>query len=257
VILYPAIDILEGKAVRLVRGDFEARTVYDADPLDAARRWVREGARVLHVVDLDGARSGSPVNLDQVERIVHEVEVPVQLGGGLRSVEAVRAAVGAGVTRVVLGTAAFADVDFLDDVVSEHGGRVVVSVDARDGRLASAGWREQTEIPAEEVFERLGRRGVRSFVYSNIDRDGMLSGPDLAEVRRVAAAVRGRFLYSGGVASVGDLEALAGLRQVNLAGVIVGKALYEGRLTIAEAQAALDDSGRGPRDAAGEERHAL
>ena len=243
-ILYPAIDILEGKAVRLARGDFEERTVYDADPLDAARRWVQAGARVLHVVDLDGARSGSPVNLDQVERIAREVEVPVQLGGGLRSVAAVREAVRAGVTRVVLGTAAYTDIDFLDDVIAEHGDRVVVSVDARDGRLASAGWLEQTEIPAEQVFERLGRRGVHSFVYSNIDRDGMLSGPDLDEVRRVAGAVRGRFLYSGGVASVADLGALAGLRQVNLAGVIVGKALYEGRFTIAEAQTALAGSGR-------------
>ena len=247
-ILYPAIDILEGKAVRLARGDFEARTEYDADPLEAARRWVQAGARVLHVVDLDGARSGSPVNLDQVERIAREVEVPVQLGGGLRSVGAVRDAVSAGVTRVVLGTAAYTDVDFLDDVIAEHGDRVVVSVDTRDGRLASAGWLEQTQIPAEEVFERLGRRGVRSFVYSNIDRDGMLSGPDLDEVRRVAAAVRGRFLYSGGVSSTTDLAALAGLRQVNLAGVIVGKALYEGRLTIAEGQTALDSSARGGRD---------
>jgi phosphoribosylformimino-5-aminoimidazole carboxamide ribotide isomerase len=247
VILYPAIDILDGKAVRLARGDFEARTVYDADPLDAARRWVGAGARVLHVVDLDGARSGSPQNLDQIERIAREVDVPVQVGGGLRSVAAVRDAVNAGAARVVLGTAAYTDVDFLDDVVAEHGDRVVVSVDARDGRLAAAGWLEQTEIPAEEVFARLTSRGVRSFVYSNIDRDGMMTGPDLDEVRRVAAAVRGRFLYSGGVATTADLEALAGLRQVNLAGVIVGKALYEGRFTIPEAQAALEENGRGPR----------
>lgn len=255
-ILYPAIDILEGKAVRLARGDFEARTVYDADPLEAARRWVQAGARVLHIVDLDGARTGSPVNLDQVERIAREVEVPVQVGGGLRSVDAVRAAVGAGVTRVVLGTAAYTDIDFLDDVIAEHGDRVVVSVDTRNGRLASRGWLEQTEIPAEEVFERLRRRGVRSFVYSNIDRDGMLSGLDLDEVRGVAGAVRGRFLYSGGVATVGDLEALARLRQVNLAGVIVGKALYEGRFTIVQAQTALD-SGRGVRDAPRQDGHAL
>jgi phosphoribosylformimino-5-aminoimidazole carboxamide ribotide isomerase len=248
VILYPAIDILDGKAVRLARGDFEARTVYDADPLQAARRWVQAGARVLHVVDLDGARSGSPQNLDQVERIAHEVEVPVQIGGGLRSVDAVRAAVKAGVTRVILGTAAYADIDFLDDVVAEHGDRIVVSVDTRNGRLAAAGWLEQTDIPAEEVFARLTGRGVRSFVYSNIDRDGMLSGPDLDEVRRVAAAVRGRFLYSGGIASTSDLGALARLRQVNLAGVIVGKALYEGRFTVAEAQAALDVNGRVARD---------
>jgi phosphoribosylformimino-5-aminoimidazole carboxamide ribotide isomerase len=255
VILYPAIDILEGKAVRLARGDFDERTVYDADPLDAARRWVAAGARVLHVVDLDGAKSGSPANLDQIERIAREVEVPVQVGGGLRSVAAVRDAVNAGATRVILGTAAYTDVDFLDDVIAEHGERVVVSVDARNGRLAASGWREQTEIPAEQVFERLWGRGVRSFVYSNIDRDGMLAGPDFDEVRKVAGALRGRFLYSGGVASVTDLEALAALRQVNLAGVIVGKALYEGRFTIAEAQTALAGAGRGPRDAlSGESR---
>jgi phosphoribosylformimino-5-aminoimidazole carboxamide ribotide isomerase len=257
VILYPAIDILDGKAVRLARGDFEARTVYDADPLDAAQRWVAAGARVLHVVDLDGARSGSPQNLEHIERIAREVDVPVQVGGGLRSVAAVRDAVNAGAARVVLGTAAYTDVDFLDDVVAEHGDRVVVSVDARDGRLAAAGWLEQTEIPAEEVFARLTSRGVRSFVYSNIDRDGMMTGPDLDEVRRVAAAVRGRFLYSGGVANTADLEALARLRQVNLAGVIVGKALYEGRFTIPEAQAALADNGRGPRDALSGKSRAL
>jgi phosphoribosylformimino-5-aminoimidazole carboxamide ribotide isomerase len=257
VIVYPAIDILEGKAVRLARGDFDAKTVYDTDPLDAARRWVKAGARVLHVVDLDGARSGSPANLEHVERIAHDVAVPIQLGGGLRSVTAVRDAVNAGVTRVVLGTAAYTDVDFLDDVVAEHGDRVVVSVDTRGGRLAAAGWLEQTEIPAQEVFERLGRRGVRSFVYSNIDRDGMLSGPDLDEVRSVAAAVRGRFLYSGGVSSTGDLEAIAGLRQVNLAGVIVGKALYEGRFTIEEAQTALDGSPPRAPGAPTPERRAL
>jgi len=258
VILHPAIDILEGKAVRLARGDFDARTEYDADPLDAARRWVADGARVLHVVDLDGARSGSPANLHQIERIAREVDVPIQVGGGLRSVAAVRDAVNAGAARVVLGTAAYADVDFLDDVVAEHGDRVVVSVDTRQGRLASAGWLEQTEIPAELVFERLARRGVRSFVYSSIERDGMLSGPDLGEVRRIAGAVRGRFLYSGGIASLDDLSAVAALRQVNLAGVIVGKALYEGRFTVAEAQAALDGPPRRARkQQRGEVRGAL
>ena len=256
-ILHPAIDILEGKAVRLARGDFEARTVYDADPLDAAQRWVNSGARVLHVVDLDGARHGTPANLDQIERIAHAVDVPIQVGGGLRSVAAVRDAISAGATRVVLGTAAYRDVDFLDEVVAEHSDRVVVSVDARHGRLASAGWREQTEIPAELVFERLGHRGVRSFVYSSIERDGMLSGPDLDEVLRIAAAVRGRFLYSGGIATLADLEALARLRQVNLAGVIVGKALYEGRFTVAQAQAALDEPARGLGKAGKGARHAL
>jgi phosphoribosylformimino-5-aminoimidazole carboxamide ribotide isomerase len=238
-ILVPAIDILGGKAVRLAQGDFDSQTVYDADPLEAARRWVQGGARALHVVDLDGARTGTPANLEHVARIVGDFDVAVQVGGGLRTMAAVRGAVDAGAVRVVLGTAAFRDVDFLDEAVAELGDRVVVSVDARDGLLAASGWTEQTDIPIETVFERVGGRGVRRFVYSSIDRDGMLTGPDFDGVRRVAEAVRGSFLYSGGVSSVDDLRALAALRQVNLTGVIVGKALYEGRFTVADAQQAL------------------
>jgi len=240
VIVFPAIDILGGQAVRLRKGDFDARTVYDADPLEAARRWVAAGARALHVVDLDGARDGRPANLEHVRRIAASCEVPVQVGGGLRTIEAVRAAIAAGATRVVLGTAAYEDVDFLDAAVQELGDRVVVSVDARDGKLAAAGWTEQTDLLVEPVIVRLGARGVRRFVYSSIDRDGMLAGPDLDGARRVADVVRGSFLYSGGIASLGDLEALAALRQVNLDGVIVGKALYEGRFELGEAQRLLD-----------------
>ena len=238
-ILLPAIDILEGKAVRLARGDFEQRTEYDADPLRAAQRWVTAGARALHVVDLDGARSGEPVNLEHVRRIATEVGVPVQVGGGLRNHDAVARVLEAGATRVVLGTAAFRDVDFLDETVAAHRDRVVVSVDARGGKLAAAGWTEQTEIPVPAVIASLAGRGVTRFVYSSIERDGMLAGPDLDEVREVAAAVRGTFIYSGGISSLDDLRALAGLRQVNLTGVIVGKALYEDRFDVAAAQAAL------------------
>ncbi len=239
-ILLPAIDILSGQTVRLARGSFDETTVYDTDPVEAAERWVQAGARMLHVVDLDGARAGEPRNLDSVARITATVPVPVQVGGGLRTVDAVGQAIDAGAMRVVLGTAAFRDIDFLDDVVARHGERVTVSVDARDGRLATAGWTEQTEIPATSVVERLGARGVRRFVYSSIDRDGMLSGPDLDGARRIAAAVRGSFIYSGGVSSLEDLHALAGLRQVNLAGVIVGKALYERRFTVDAGQEALE-----------------
>jgi phosphoribosylformimino-5-aminoimidazole carboxamide ribotide isomerase len=239
-ILLPAVDILEGKAVRLSQGEFDKRTVYDADPIEAARRWVSQGARSLHVVDLDGARSGAPVNLEQVRRIVAEAEVPVQVGGGLRTIEAVRAAMEAGATRVLIGTAAYTDIDFLDQAIAELGDRVVVSVDARDGRLAGAGWTEQTDIPIEAVIEQLGARGVRRFVYSSIERDGMLQGPDLDGARRVAEAVRGTYTYSGGVSSLEDLRALVELRQVNLIGVIVGRALYEGRFTVADGQSVLD-----------------
>jgi phosphoribosylformimino-5-aminoimidazole carboxamide ribotide isomerase len=240
-ILYPAIDIRDGRAVRLAQGDFAAETVYGEDPLSAARAWVEGGARWLHVVDLDGARSGAPANLEHLGRICGELDVPVQFGGGLRSPESVRAALAAGAERVILGTAAYSDVDFLDDALHAHGDRVIVSVDVRGGRVASAGWTEQTEMEAGAVIEHLQRRGVRRLVYSSIERDGMLTGPDLAEVARVSDAVRGQFIYSGGIGSLAHLRALAGLRKLNLGGVIVGKALYERRFGVAEARAALGD----------------
>ncbi len=240
-ILYPAVDISEGQAVRLVQGDFNDRTVYKDSPLEAARAWVEAGARWLHVVDLDGARTGRPQSLGHLEQMARELPVPVQYGGGLRSLPAVRDALRAGAARVILGTAAFNDVDFLDDVLAAYPDRVVVSVDARGGNVTTAGWTETTQMPADAVIERLAARGVKQFVYSNVDRDGMLGGIDLDEVRRIADVVRGRFLYSGGVGGLADLEGLVDLRQVNLAGVIVGKALYEGAFTIGEAQEILDE----------------
>jgi len=239
VILYPAIDIYEGQAVRLVKGEFDAKTVYDDDPLEAAKSWVEKGARFLHVVDLDGAKSGSPKNIEHLERIAHGVHVPVQYGGGLRSLPAVRDALRAGAERVILGTAAYNDIDFLDDVLGAYRDRMIVSVDTRGGNVSTSGWQETTKMPAEAVIERLQHRGVRSFIYTNVDKDGMLEGPDFDEVARIAAVVRGRFLYSGGIGKLEDLSGLAALRQVNLGGVIVGKALYENRFTIDEAHDAL------------------
>jgi phosphoribosylformimino-5-aminoimidazole carboxamide ribotide isomerase len=243
VILYPAIDIADGRAVRLVQGDFDAETVYADSPLEAARAWVQAGARYLHVVDLDGARTGSPQNLHHLEAIAGELGVPVQVGGGLRSVEAVRDAIGAGAARVILGTAAFTDVDFLDEVVAAFGDRTVVSIDTRGGFVSTAGWTHTTDMRAADVIERMQDRGVRTFVFTNVDKDGLLGGPDLDEVRRIAEVVRGRFMYSGGIGRAEDLAALAALRQVNLTGVIAGKALYERKFTIAEGQAALDGRG--------------
>jgi phosphoribosylformimino-5-aminoimidazole carboxamide ribotide isomerase len=239
VILYPAIDISDGKAVRLVQGDFNEKTVYEDSPVEAARAWVDAGARFLHVVDLDGARTGSPKSLHHLEQITHELHVPVQYGGGLRSLPAVRDALRAGAERVILGTAAYTDIDFLDDVLGAFRERLIVSVDTRGGNVSTSGWQETTQMPAGAVIERLQNRGVRSFVYTNVDRDGMLEGPDLDEVKRIASVVRGRFIYSGGIGKIEDLVGLTALRQVNLGGVIVGKALYEGRFTIAEAQQAL------------------
>jgi phosphoribosylformimino-5-aminoimidazole carboxamide ribotide isomerase len=240
VILYPAIDIRGGKAVRLAQGRFDDETVYDEDPLHAARNWVEQGARYLHVVDLDGARTGQPANLDHLRRITSELSVPVQYGGGLRSLPSVRDALRAGADRVILGTAAYTDVDFLDEVLEAYETHVVVSVDVRGGHVAAAGWTETTQMPAQDVIRRLQSRGVRQLVYSSIERDGMLTGVDADEVSRVAETVRGRFLYSGGVGTLDDLRVLAGLRQVNLAGVIVGKALYEGRFGVEEGQAVLE-----------------
>lgn len=239
-ILYPAIDILDGKAVRLVEGRFDDATVYHDDPLAAARAWVDAGARFLHVVDLDGAKAGEPRAIDHLRRIVAETGVPVQYGGGLRTVDAVRDALQAGAERAIIGTAAFCDVDFLDESLAAFGGRLVVAVDARDGKVATAGWTQITELPAVEAIRRLSDRGASSFAYTDVVRDGRLTGPNLDLVRQVAEAVRGRFLYSGGIGGLDDLRALAALRQVNLSGVIVGKALYERRFTVAEGQAALD-----------------
>jgi phosphoribosylformimino-5-aminoimidazole carboxamide ribotide isomerase len=244
--LYPAIDILGGNAVRLLKGDFDAKTVYDPDPLSAARGWVAEGARALHVVDLDGAKAGAPVNIDQLRRIAGETGVPVQYGGGLRSAAAVAEALAAGAARVILGTVAFTDPDLLREVLDSHEPEeVLVAVDVRGGHVATHGWLETTDAKASDAFARLRAQGVRHFVFTNIDHDGMLDGPNRDEIVTVArAAGDGSLIYSGGIGTLADLEALAGLREEldlgRLAGVIVGKALYERRFTIAEAHAALE-----------------
>ncbi len=238
-ILLPAIDIRGGRAVRLTRGDFQAETVYVDDPLEAARAWVDAGARALHIVDLDGARTGEPRSLGHLRRITEELAVTVQYGGGLRSLEAVDGAVGAGADRVVLGTAALTDQAFLDRVLAAHGERAVVAIDVRGGRAAVAGWTAATESTGEALVERLQKRGARRFVYTDVDRDGMLDGPDVDAVRRFAEALEGSFIYSGGVGSLDDLVTLRALELGNLTGVISGKALYERRFTVGEAQAAL------------------
>ncbi len=233
--LYPAIDIMRGSAVRLVKGDFAAGKVYDQDPLAAARRFVAEGAERLHVVDLDGARAGEPVNLGHLQRMAAELPVPVQYGGGLRSATAVRRAIEAGAARVILGTAAFTDEQLLEESLGLWPGRVLVSVDLRGGYLTTAGWTRTSELTLAAVLDALQERGLREVVYTNVDRDGMLAGPDLEEVRGAARAAHGRLLYSGGIGRLEDLRALRELGEPHLAGVIVGKALYERRFTVAEA----------------------
>jgi phosphoribosylformimino-5-aminoimidazole carboxamide ribotide isomerase len=231
--------MMEGKAVRLVKGDFAAKKVYDEDPLDAARRWVSEGAEQLHLVDLDGARAGAPVNLEHVRRITTELGVPVQLGGGLRTLEAIASALQAGARRIILGTAAFTDPELLDEAVREWPRQVMVSVDTRGGKVTTAGWTETTELSAQDVIAQLRERGVERVVYTNVDRDGMLEGPDVEEVKGIAASVQGSLVYSGGIGALSDLERLQALGAASLTGVIVGKALYEERFTVAQARAVL------------------
>ncbi|HYU59505.1 MAG TPA: 1-(5-phosphoribosyl)-5-[(5-phosphoribosylamino)methylideneamino]imidazole-4-carboxamide isomerase [Solirubrobacterales bacterium] len=241
-ILYPAIDIRGGRAVRLLRGDYDRETVYDADPVDAARRWVAQGARFLHVVDLDGAREGRPVNLDHVRRIATAVDVPIQLGGGLRDAASAQAGIAAGAARVVLGTGALERPELVEALAGEHGDRIVISVDARQGRVAIAGWEQDTKAEPGALIASLADRGVGRFVYTPVDVDGTMEGPGLAELPAVAGATDAELIYSGGVGSLDDLAALRDLGLPNLAGVIVGRALYEGRFTVAEGQSVLDGS---------------
>jgi phosphoribosylformimino-5-aminoimidazole carboxamide ribotide isomerase len=240
--LYPAIDMLGGKAVRLTKGDFGASKVYDNDPLSAAEAWVGEGARRLHVVDLDGAKQGVPANLEHLRRIVAETAVPVQFGGGLRSPQSAEAAFAAGAARVILGTAAFKDPAFLSECLKRWPGRVLVSVDVREGRVATSGWTKTIELTAAQVIARLAEQGARDLVYTSVDRDGMLEGPDVSEVAALARAVQGTqgtVIYSGGIGRLADLQALAAIERLD--GVIVGKALYERRFTVPEALTALSD----------------
>jgi phosphoribosylformimino-5-aminoimidazole carboxamide ribotide isomerase len=238
-ILFPAIDIRHGKAVRLVQGDYDRETAYEDDPVVAARRWVDGGARWLHVVDLDGARAGEPVNLAQVRRIVSAVNVPVQLGGGLRDSKKVEEAFSSGAARVVLGTAAVRDPDLAQALAAVHGDRVVASVDARAGKVAAEGWTESSDLGTTDVIAELTSRGLRRFVYTPVEVDGLMEGPDLDSLREVAEATEAEVIYSGGIGSLEDLRAVAGLGLGNVEGVIVGRALYEERFSVAEARVAL------------------
>ncbi|HET9073711.1 MAG TPA: 1-(5-phosphoribosyl)-5-[(5-phosphoribosylamino)methylideneamino]imidazole-4-carboxamide isomerase [Solirubrobacteraceae bacterium] len=238
-ILLPAIDIIDGRAVRLDQGDYARRTDYYPDPVDAARRWVDEGAQALHIVDLDGARTGQPANLKHIYRIVETLEIPIELGGGLRSDGAVADAFSAGAQTAILGTAAFKDEAFLERMISRHGDQIVVSVDAREGKVLASGWLETTDLSLEAAFHGLQEQGVTRFVYSSIERDGMLTGPDLEGARRVEELLDGSFVLSGGISSLADLERVGDLGLGKLSGVIVGKALFEGRFSVADGQAAL------------------
>jgi phosphoribosylformimino-5-aminoimidazole carboxamide ribotide isomerase len=232
--LIPAIDLLDGVCVRLAQGRYDAATVYEPDAAAQARRFASHAIARLHVVDLDGARAGEPRNGDAVRAIVDAAgRVPVQLGGGLRSLEAVERALATGVDRVVLGTAALRDPALVRDAAARFPGRVAVGLDARDGRVAVEGWLDTSEAQARDVARRFEDAGVAALVYTDIARDGMLSGPNLEATAALAEAVRIPVILSGGVSGVDDVVAAA--RRGGIAGAIVGRALYTGALELGPA----------------------
>jgi phosphoribosylformimino-5-aminoimidazole carboxamide ribotide isomerase len=239
VILYPAIDIRGGQAVRLLQGDYARETSYDADPVDAARRWAGEGAEFLHVVDLDGAKAGEPRNLDAVRRIAAAVDCPIQVGGGLRDAGSVAAVLEAGAARVVIGTAALRDPGFLDGAISAHGDALVVSVDTRGGKVSLSGWTETSDLVAPDAVAGLTRRGAQRFLCTAIEVDGTMEGPAIDQLNEIAAATSSQVIASGGVGDLSHLETLARDSAPNIEGAIVGRALYERKFSVAEGIAAL------------------
>ncbi len=242
----PAIDLRGGRCVRLRQGDFERETVFSGDPLAMARRWQDQGGPRLHLVDLDGAATGEPAHLEVISAIVAALDIPVQVGGGIRSAATARAWLEVGVERVVIGTAAVRDPDMVRDVCRVHGNhRVVVSVDARDGMVALQGWTEASEVSVLELAHRMAELGVKRLLYTDIARDGMLTGPDLDTNARLARETGMAVLASGGVSSVEDIRQLAA---TGAEGVIVGRALYTGAVSLPEAVAAAATSFRHSRE---------
>jgi phosphoribosylformimino-5-aminoimidazole carboxamide ribotide isomerase len=233
-ILYPAIDIRGGRCVRLVEGDFHRETTYDSDPSLTARRWAEAGAEWLHVVDLDGAVAGTPVNAEAVAQIRASVDVPIQLGGGLRQVGDLENVFGAGVDRAILGTGALKDPELVTSAVARWGDRIAVALDARDGLLATDGWLGQSDARAVDVAQRLAENRVRHFIYTDIRRDGTLSGPNVPGLSELIENVDGDIIASGGIATLDDIKAVAA---AGAAGAIVGRALYDGRIDLIEAVA--------------------
>lgn len=239
-IVLPAIDILGGRAVRLHRGEYGASTIYEDSPMDAAARWVEQGAEFLHVVDLDGAREGRPVNLADVAEVSTGVGVPIQVGGGVREISTVDALLEAGVARVVIGTAAIRDPEFLAAAIELAGpDRIVIAIDARSGEVSLQGWTEGSGVTASDAAVDLGDRGARRFLFTAIETDGTMEGPDIEALSAVAESTSHPVIASGGIGTLDDLELLSSRAPGNVEAVIVGKALYEGRFTVAEAVEAV------------------
>jgi phosphoribosylformimino-5-aminoimidazole carboxamide ribotide isomerase len=246
VILFPAIDLKEGSCVRLVQGDMERATVFSDDPAAQAEAFEAAGFEWLHVVDLDGAFAGQPVNAAAVEAILARVAIPVQLGGGIRDMRHVQNWIERGVARVVIGTAAVRDPDFVREAARLFPGRVAVGIDAKDGRVAVEGWAHATTMTAEELGRRFEDAGVAALIYTDIARDGILKGLNVPMTLALTEAVRIPVIASGGLASLDDVERLLQPDCAALAGAITGRALYDGRIDPGEALALIREAGRVP-----------
>ena len=236
--IIPAIDLKGGKCVRLRQGEFTQVETYTEDPVKYAQRWEQEGAKRLHIVDLDGARTGMPQNMEAVRNIMRRVSIPVQLGGGIRNAEIVERMLRIGVDRVILGTSAASDEQMTQGALMQFGDKIIIGVDAKDGFVSVQGWQAQTGESAVAFARRMESLGAKRIIFTDIARDGMLSGPNTEALREILATVSIPVIASGGIASVDDVRTLAGLGSANLEGVIVGKALYAGRITVRDAVAA-------------------
>jgi phosphoribosylformimino-5-aminoimidazole carboxamide ribotide isomerase len=230
--IYPAIDLKDGKCVRLRQGLAEAVTVYSTDPVAMARQWAEAGGDWLHVVDLDGAFAGHPVHHEVIKAMAAAISIPLELGGGLRTDADIRQMLEAGVSRVILGTRACADPGALAALVKTFGDKIAVGIDARNGKVQVKGWVETTDTLAVDLAVKVAAAGVSTIIYTDTATDGMLTGPNLDGVRTLCRAVKAKIIASGGISNCGDIAALAALALPNLDGVIVGKALYEGAVTI-------------------------
>jgi phosphoribosylformimino-5-aminoimidazole carboxamide ribotide isomerase len=233
--IIPAIDLKDGRCVRLFQGDMDKETVYFENPLDAARHWVSEGATFLHIVDLNGAVEGRPVHTQEIEAICKQSGLSIELGGGLRSIVAVEAALDLGVRRVVIGTAAYDNEDFLRAACNRFPGKVVVGIDARRGKVAVKGWKEITPMDAVELAKRCEGDGVSRIIYTDISRDGTREGVNVDETLKIARSVKIPIVASGGVATLDDIRKLLPLEKDGVEGVIVGKALYSEAFTLRSA----------------------
>ncbi|MBO8173200.1 MAG: 1-(5-phosphoribosyl)-5-[(5-phosphoribosylamino)methylideneamino]imidazole-4-carboxamide isomerase [Bacillaceae bacterium] len=230
-IVYPAIDIRGGKCVRLLQGDYNQETVY-GEPLQMAKKWVEEGAAWLHLVDLDGAKEGTQVNREIITGIARQVDVPIQVGGGLRTMEAVDHFLQNGISRVIIGTAAIQDKAFTERVLDKYGNRVAIGIDARNGYVATHGWLETSEVRAEELARELKAKGAETFIYTDISRDGTLQGPNVEGNLQLAQQAGVSVIASGGVSRPEDIDQLASHVNEGISGVIVGKALYTGNVSL-------------------------